>query len=132
MYNYLFYFFYCYYDKPDKWKEMKTSPFFSTVLVLSVLLMFNFLFIRDFITYQLNGIKYEHFRYENLVVPTIFIGFNFWYFKNNNRFKRIIKNYRNSTYNNKTKFYLAWSYMILSIVLLVLMGYSVRNNIKWI
>lgn len=131
MYNYLFYFFYNYYDRTEKWKEAKV-PFLSTVLIISVLLMFNFLFIRDFITYQWRGIKYESFLYENLVVPTIFIGLNYWYFKSNDRFKKILTNYKKTADKNRTKFYVAWAYIILSVALLILMGYSVRNNIKWI
>lgn len=131
MYNYLFYFFYNYYDRTVKWREAK-APFLSSVLIISVLLMFNFLFIRDFITYQLTGIKYESFPYENLVVPTIFIGLNYWYFKNNDRFKKILIDYKKNTDKNRIRFYLAWTYIILSVALLILMGYSVRNNIKWI
>ncbi|WP_298537966.1 hypothetical protein [uncultured Algibacter sp.] len=131
MYNYLFYFFYSYYDRTEKWKEAKV-PFLSSVLVISVLLMFNFLFIRDFITYHLNGYKYQYFEYENLIVPTIFIGLNYWYFKKNDRFKKILNDHKNITNKKNQKFYLAWTYMILSVVLVILMGYSVRNNIRWI
>ena len=112
MYDYLFYFFYSYYDRTEKWKEAKV-PFLSSVLVISVLLMFNFLFIRDFITYHLNGYKYQ-------------------YFKKNNRFKKILNDYKNLSDKRNQKFYWAWAYMILSVLLVILMGYSVRNNIRWI
>ena len=131
MYNYLFYFFYSYYDRTEKWKEAKI-PFLSAVLVISVLLMLNFLFIRDFITFQLNGFKYQNFQYENLIIPTIFIGLNYWYFKKNDRFKKILAGYKSVTDKKSSKFYWAWTYIILSVVLVVLMGYSVRNNIRWI
>ncbi len=131
MYNYLFYFFYSYYDRTEKWKETKV-PFLSAVLIISVLLMFNFLFIRDFITFQLNGYKYQNFQFENLIIPTLFIGLNYWYFKKNDRFKRILTDYKNVTDKKSSKFYLAWAYIILSVVLVIMMGYSVRNNIKWI
>lgn len=130
MYHYLFYFFYSYYDRTNKWDHAKI-PFFATVLAISVLVMFNFLFIRDFITYQLNGIKYESFQYENLVIPTIFIGLNYWYFKRNNRFKKILLDYSESADKKRTKFYWAWIYIALSISLVILMGYSVRNNLRW-
>ena len=131
MYNYLFYFFYSYYDRTEKWKEAKI-PFLSTVLILSVLLMFNFLFIRDLLTYHLNGFKYESFKYENLLVPSIFIGLNYWYFKSNDRYKSTLKNYNQARNKNQTKFYLSWGYIILSVAFLILMGYSIRNNIRWI
>ena len=130
MYHYLFYFFYNYYDRTERWKEAKI-PFLSTILVISVLLMFNFLFIRDFITFHLNGFRYHYFQYENFIVPTIFIGLNYWYFKKNDRFKKILTDHKNITENKKSKFYIAWTYMILSVTLLILMGYSVRNNIRW-
>lgn len=130
MYNYLFYFFYSYYNRTEKWKEAKV-PFFSTILVISVLLMFNFLFIRDFITFHLNGFRYQNFQYENFIVPTIFIGLNYWYFKKDDRFKRILSCHKNTKNKKNLKFYLAWSYMILSVVLLVLMGLSIKNNVRW-
>lgn len=130
MYNYLFYFFYSYYDRTEKWKEAKV-PFISTVLVMSVLLMFNYLFIRDFITYHLNGFKYKTFQYENLIIPTIFIGLNYWYFKKNDRFKKILIDYKNVKNKKSSRFYYAWAYIILSVALVIMMGYSVRNNIKW-
>lgn len=130
MYNYLFYFFYSYYDRTEKWKEAKV-PFISTVLVMSVLLMFNYLFIRDFITYHLNGFKYKTFQYENLIIPTIFIGLNYWYFKKNDRFKKILIDYKNVKNKKSSRFYYAWAYIILSVILVIMMGYSVRNNIKW-
>jgi hypothetical protein len=94
--------------------------------------MFNFLFIRDFITFQLNGFRYRNFQYENLIIPTIFIGLNYWYFKKNDRFKKILTDHKNITNKKNSKFYLAWTYLILSVALVILMGYSVRNNIRWI
>ena len=131
MYNYLFYFFYSYYDRTEKWKEAKV-PFISAVLVMSVLFMFNYLFIRDFIIYHLNGFKYKTFQYEYLIIPTILIGLNYWYFKKNDRFKKILIDYEDVKNNKSSRFYYAWAYIILSVVLVIMMGYSVRNNIKWI
>ena len=94
--------------------------------------MFNFLFIRDLITFHINGLKHQYFQYENLIVPTIFIGLNYWYFKKNDRFKKILTDYENMADRKNSKFYLAWTYMILSVALVILMGYSIRNNIRWI
>lgn len=131
MYHYLFYFFYTYYDRTEKWKEAKV-PFLSTILIMSVLFMFNFLFIRDFIAFQLNGSKYESFRYENFVVPTLFIGLNYAYFKSNNRFKKILTYYKKTTNKKPIAFYLAWAYIMLSVVLVIGMGYSIRNNSRWL
>ena len=85
MFHYLFYFFYSYYDD-NKWEGK--IPYFSTVVVISVLLMSNYLFIRDFLTYQVNGFKYQTFENENFIVPTIFLGFNYWYFKKDNHSKK--------------------------------------------
>ena len=130
MYHYLFYFFYKYYNRP-KWKE-KNFPFFSTVLVISALLMLNFLFIRDLIAFQLNGIRYKHFPNENFFVPTIFIAMNYWYFKKNDRFKKILTFHRNTSKKNNLKFYTTWVYIVLSVVLVIIMGYCIRNNIRWI
>lgn len=105
MYNYLFYFFYSYYNRTGKkWDDVKI-PFLATILAISVLLMFNFLFIRDFIMYQLNGIRYQSFEYENLAVPTIFIGLNYWYFKRKDRFKTILSDYKKDSDKNGTRFY---------------------------
>jgi hypothetical protein len=129
MYNTLFYFLYSYYDKTEKWKETKV-PYLSTILVIAVLQMANYLFIRDLIYFQFNGQKYSQFAYENFIIPTIFIGFNYWYFKRNGLYKQILNKFSVKKLNlisNLT----CWIYIIISIALAIAVGYSVRNNIKW-
>ncbi|RIA10172.1 hypothetical protein OE09_2026 [Flavobacteriaceae bacterium MAR_2010_72] len=131
MYNYFFYFLYSHFDKP-KWKEVN-FPYLSTILAIASLQMLNFLFIRDLIYFQINGIKYKWIENEELIVPTLFIAFNFLYFKNKGRHKKILANYRKQKKNESRPlvFYISWLYIILSVVLAVAMVYSVRNFIKW-
>lgn len=130
MYNTLFYFLYSYYDNTEKWKEAKV-PYLSTILVIAVLQMANYLFIRDLILFQFNGIKYHYFESENFIVPTIFIGLNYWYFKRNGLYKQILNKFSDEKLNFKSVLK-CWIYIIMSIVLAIVIGYSVRNNILWL
>lgn len=131
MYRYFFYFLYSYYDNTQKWKEAKI-PYLSTILVISVLQMFNYLFLRDLILFQIQGIKYKVFSNENFIIPTLFIGFNYWFFKRKDLYLKIQKQFVNNPLERTHPYWVvSWVYLVLSIAALILMGYSVKNNIRW-
>ncbi len=131
MYYYFFYFLYSYYDSTKKWQEAKV-PYLSSILVISVLQMFNYIFIRDLIMFHIRGVKYESFAYENLIVPSIFIVLNYLYFNYNSRSKKILKQFGKRTKEDKRPYWIfSWIYIIVTVILVIAMGYSVRNNIRW-
>jgi hypothetical protein len=131
MYNYLFYFLYSYYNKTDKWNTAKI-PYLSTILVISVLQMFNYLFLRDLISYQIFNEKYSSFKFENLIVPTIFIAINYWFFQRKNLYKSILNRFSKLPKSEKSKRnILSWLYILVSIVLVIIIGYSIRENLKF-
>lgn len=130
MYNYLFYFLYSYYNNTKKWSDSK-APFFSSILVISTLIGLNFLSLRDIYLFQLNGIKNIIPKYEFLLVPSIIIILNFLYFKHNNRYLKILKEYKDDRKNQYRKVFII-IYIILTILLAIITAYSHRNNLKWI
>ncbi|SDR65939.1 hypothetical protein SAMN04488552_0216 [Christiangramia echinicola] len=131
MYNYLFYFLYSYYNKTDKWNTANI-PYLSTILVISVLQMFNYLFLRDLISYQIFNEKYSSFKFENLIVPTIFIAIDYWFFQRKNLYKSILNRFSKLPKSEKRKRnILSWLYILVSIVLVIIIGYSIRENLKF-
>lgn len=129
-FHYFFYFLYNHYGKP-KWKE-QNIPFFSTVLGIAALQIINFAAVKDFILFHLLNSRNLYFKNDTFIVPTVFIAFNFWYFWHGTRYKHILKQFNNRTKEEKQPYRIvSWIYIVVSILFVILMGYTVRNNIKW-
>lgn len=130
-YHYFFYSQFKYYSN-SKWKDESAPPLFSTILFISVLQMMNFLVVRDVIIFHIQKSRYVYFSNETFIVPTIFIAINYLYFTYNKRYKDIIRKFDKRTREENRSFrFISWIYIILSAVFVVLMGYTVRNNIRW-
>ena len=130
MYHYLFYFLFSYYNQ-GKWKE-QNFPYLSTVIAIGALLMLNFITLRDLFMFQIYDVRYHYFEYDALIIPTIFLGFNYFYFKRKGLYRKILSQFKAKTKEEKRFYWIAsWIYIIITVVSVVTMGYSVRNNIKW-
>lgn len=129
-FQYLFYFLYKHYNR-EQWKD-QNFPLLSSIIVIAVLQMVNFLVLRDLVIFHIQKGRYVYFSNEILIVPTIFIGSNYLYFTHNKRYKEIIKKFSKLTKEENRSFRaFSLGYIILSAVFVVLMGYTVRNNIRF-
>ena len=130
-YHYFFYMQYKYYSE-SKWKEDAAPALFSSVIFISVLQMLNFLTIRDLIIFHIQKNSYRYFESETFIIPTIFLIFNYTYFKYNYRYKKIIKKFKKEQKNDHNLYRIvSWVYIILTVIFVIIMGYSVKNNIQW-
>lgn len=96
-------------------------PLYATIIYLAALQMLNFIIIREFVTYYIMGFKYRFADYEGVILPTIFLAINYFYFTYNNRYKKIIKRYEKEPVTEKHKVYnivLSWIYPIVTFALL--------------
>lgn len=114
-YHYFFYRQYRYYSNYKNMDEV-APPLYATIIYLAALQMLNFIIIREFVTYCIMGFKYRFADYEGVILPTIFLAANYFFFTHKKRYKKIIKRYEKEPVEGKYKFYIVlnWLYPILS------------------
>ncbi len=115
-YNYFFYRQFLYYSGYKNLDEV-APPLYATIIYLAALQMLNFIIIREFVTYYILGYKYRFADYEGVLLPTIFLAVNYFYFTYNKRHKKIIRHYEKEPKTDKHKTYnflLCWVYPIIT------------------
>lgn len=120
LYYYFFYRQYKYYSSYKAMDEV-APPLYATIIYLAALQMLNFIIIREFITYYIMGFRYRFADYEGVILPTVFLVINYFYFTYNNRYKKIINRYENEPLTGKYKVYniiLSWIYPIITFAFL--------------
>ncbi len=108
-------------------------PLYATIIYLAALQMLNFIMLREFVTYYIMDFKYRFADYEAVMLPTFFLAVNYFYFTYDKRYKKIVKRYEKELVTGKHKVYniiFCWVYPILTFVLLVVIGYSTKNQIR--
>lgn len=96
-------------------------PLYATIIYLAALQMLNFIIIREFITYYIMDFRYRFADYEGVILPTVFLVINYFYFTYDNRYKKIINRYENEPLTWKYKVYniiLSWIYPIITFAFL--------------
>lgn len=113
----------------------KDYPIFSTIIVVAFYQIFSILFILDFVLFQIldrRDIILERSKISGFIVITIILIFNYIYFYNKERYKKILSKYKNLDKEKKTLYnILCITYMVLVIVLNICSIYSFKNNIHW-
>lgn len=107
--------------------------FYSTIFSISALISMNILFFEGMFLFQLvdkRSFLFNLPQWEKVVVSTLIILVNYWYFKS--RYNSISKQYNSYSVQKKNiiRFW-SLSYIVITVISSVFSIYSVRNNIRW-
>lgn len=111
----------------------KDFPVFSTIIIVTFYQIFSLLFVFDFFVFQVldrRDVIFERNKIIGFLIITIVLIFNYIYFKYENRYSKILDNYKKLD-NKHIYNVVSILYMILVLVLNVYSVYSIKNNIKW-
>ncbi|GAA3596698.1 hypothetical protein GCM10022396_12550 [Flavivirga amylovorans] len=129
IYKSFFWFLYSYFKKG---KEI--DPLFSSVCAIVGLQVLNLIFLQGLFFFHLTNkrdLLFDKTPILGFIIITLLLAVNYFYFKSAN-LKKIENDYNTAIRNNRNTYkFIYFAYIISSTIIVILMLYSIKNNIKW-